>query len=227
MSILRSTRRVLCTLGVFALATPAAFAAAPPPGTPDLAAMALQASDLAPGALAAHQGYVRPTAGFIAQYDGGFITASTPDGASYYSLGDYISISASASTVNRFFGAEKAFFLSAQGHRLLDGVIIAAAGRRAHLSDREIRYESGGTLGVGTASFLETIGLQTGSVDVHEDVVLFAQGTVYVLLIMTGDPGVTIPRADAGALATAIDGHINSVLAFGATGATGTTGSSG
>ncbi len=215
------------SVALAAIGAATAAAVTPPPGTPDLAAMALAPGDLAPGAVAGQQGYVRPTAGFVAQYDGGFTTASTADGASYYSIGDYISVASDNATVERFFTAERAFFLSPQAHRLLDNVIIAAAGRKAHLSAREIRYRSGGTLDVGTSSFIESIGLRAGRVRVHEDVVLLAQDNVYVLLIMTADPGIGIPRADAGALATAIDNHVNSVLATGATGSTGTTGSSG
>jgi hypothetical protein len=214
--------------GALATAGVAAAAVTPPPGTPDLAAMALAAGDLAPGTVAApHQGYVAPVTGFTAEYDAGFTTASTTDGVSYYSIGEYISIAPSASVVSTFFNAETAFFRSKHGHKLLDKVIAAAAGRHAHLRSRNIRYEVGGSLGVGTASFLETIGLRDGHTGVHEDVVLFSQGTVYVLLVMTANPGEQIPRSDAATLAAAIDTHIDTVLATPAGGSAGPSGGTG
>lgn len=226
--------RALCavlTVGTALAASGAAVAVGatavtPPAGTADLAAMALQSTDFAAGAVAAEQGYVQPTTGFTAEYDGGFTTASTPDGVSYYSVGDLISIAPTASTVSTFFNAESAFFRSKQAHKLLDKVIIAAAGKKAHLKARNIKYGVGGSLGVGNGSSLETIGLKNKRTSVHEDVVLFEQGTVYVLLILVAKPGETIPTSDATALASAIDNHVNSVLA-GSTGPSGVTGSTG
>jgi hypothetical protein len=203
-----------------------ATAVTPPAGTPDLAAMALQTTDFGAGAVAAEQGYVQPTTGFTAEYDGGFTTATTPDGVSYYSIADLISIAPSASTVSSFFNAESAFFRSKQAHKLLDKVIIGAAGKKSHLKARNIKYGVGGSLGVGNGSSLETIALKSKHVSVHEDVVLFEQGTVYVLLTLVANPGETIPTSDATALATAIDNHVNSVLA-GSTGPSGVTGSTG
>ncbi len=225
-------RRIVVAFGasvVLASAAVATAAVQPPAGTPDLSAMALQPSDLAQGAVvASQQGYVAPVSGFTAEYDGGFTTASTADGVSYYSIGDYLSIAPTASTVTTFFTAETAFFRSKRGRKLLDKVIIAAAGRKAKLKARDIKYGGGGSLGVGTGSFLETIGLKTKHVRVHEDLVLFSQGTVYVLLVMAANPGQTIPQGDAASLSTAIDSHIESVLATtGSSGSSGSTGLSG
>jgi hypothetical protein len=222
----RSCAALGAGLALAAAGSASATAVTPRPGTPDLAAMALQSTDFAPGAVAAVQGYVAPTTGFTAEYDGGFKTASTPDGVTYFSIGDFVSIATTTSTVNTFFNAESAFFRSKQGHKLLDKVIIAAAGRKAHLKARNIKYGSGG-LSVGTGSSLETIGLSNKLTSVHEDVVLFEQGTVYVLLIMAANPGEKIPTSDASALATAIDDRIDTVLATGSTGPTGTTGATG
>jgi hypothetical protein len=219
-------RSVCVALGaVLVLACASAALAAtvtPPPGTPDLAAMALQASDLAPGAAAGQQGYVTPPTGFTAEYQGGFKTALTPDGISYYSISDFVAIAPSAVTVSAFFADETKLFRSKAGHKLLDRAIIAAAGKKTQLKARDIKYGDVGGIGVGQSSFLETIGLSIKRVSVHEDVVLFQQGTVYGFLTMAAKPGSKIPLSDADSLANAIDTHINSVL--GSTGSTGPTG---
>jgi hypothetical protein len=204
----------------------AALAAAvtPPAGTPNLAAMVLQPSDLAAGAVAGQQEYVRPPTGFSAQYDAGFTTASTPDGVRYYSISDFVSIAPSAVTVSTFFARETKVFRSKAGHKLLDEAIIEAAGKKAHLKARNIKYADDGGVGVGQSSFLETIGVSVKRVSVHEDIVFFQQGTVYGFVTVAGEPGEQIPTSDTTALASAIDTHVTSVL--GATGATGTTGTS-
>jgi hypothetical protein len=226
---MKRRRRICVALSatVVLSAAGAALAATvtPPAGTPNMAAMVLQPSDLAAGAVAGREGYAAAPAGFTAQYDGTFTTASTPDGISYYAIGDFVAIAPSAATASAFVASETRVFRSKAGHKLLDAVIISAAGKKAHLKARDIKYESLGSIGVGQGSFAETIGLHVKHVSVHEDVVLFGQGTTYAFLIMTARPGEKVPTSDATALAGAIDAHITSVL--GATGSTGTTGATG
>jgi hypothetical protein len=222
----RSTCAALSTTVALATATVAeAATVTPPAGTPDLAAMALQPSDLAPGAAAGQQGYVTPETGFTAQYDGDFTTASTPDGVSYFSINDFVSIAQTASTVAAFVATEQNFFRSKDGHKVLDQAIIRAAGKSAHLKAKNIRYAAAGSISIADESFLETIGVATRRSSAHEDVVMLAQGRVYALLIMAGNPGEKIPASDASSLASAIDSHINDALA--PSGSTGSSGSSG
>jgi len=196
----------------------------PPAGTPNLAAMVLQPSDLAAGAVVGTEGYVTPAKAFSAEYDSSFTSAETPDGVSYDQLADGVSIAPSASQASGFFTAEAAFFDSKKGHKLLDKGIIASAGKKAHLKASNIKYKAGGSVGVGGDSFLESIGVSTKHASIHEDVVLFDQGTIYALLVVIAKPDEKLPTSDATALATAIDSHINSVMASsGSTGSTGTS----
>jgi hypothetical protein len=201
-----------------------ALGANPPAGTPDMAGMVVQSADLAAGAVAGQQGYVKPPRQFSAEYVAGFTKASTSDGVSFYSVADLVAIAPSAATVSTFVGLETQLFRSKLGHKLLDTVIIQAAGRHVHLKAKNIAYQTVGSVGVGQSSFLETIGVSARHVSVHEDVILFQQGTVYGFLTLTAEPGETIPQGDATSLAEAMDSHINSVLAaYGSTGATGTS----
>jgi hypothetical protein len=190
-----------------------------------MAAMVLQPADLAAGAVVGQQGYVTPPRGFSAQYDGDFKTASTPDGVTYFSLSDFVALAPSATTVSSFVGEETTVFRSKSGHKLLSSVIISAAGRKAHLKAKDIKYSDLGSVGIGESSFAEAIGVHARHVSVHEDVVLFQQGTVYGFLVMAANPGEKIPTSDATLLAGAMDSHIDSVL--GSTGSTGSTGTSG
>lgn len=224
---MKGSRRIGVALGVILALTAAGTAAAsvnPPAGTPNMAAMVLQSPDLAPGAVAGQQGFVKPPSGFSAQYDAEFTQASTPDGISYYSISDFVAIAPSAATVDSFLGEETSVFRSKAGHKLLSAVIIHAAGKKAHLEAKDVKYHDLGSLGVGQSSFVETIGVKAKRVSVHEDVVLFQQGTAYGFLVMAAKPGEQVPTSDASALAGAMDAHINVVL--GATGSTGTTGTS-
>lgn len=223
------SRRSRCAALSAALVVTGASAAvaasvSPPAGTPNMAAMVIQPSDLAAGAIPGQQGYVAPPTGFSAQFDADFKTASTQDGVTYFSLSDYVALSPSATTVSTFFGDETAVFRSKAGHRRLSAVIIAAAGKKAHLKARNIRYADLGSVGVGQSSFAEAISVHAKHVSVHEDVVLFQQGTAYGFVVMAANPGEKIPTSDASLLATAMDSHINSVL--GATGVSGSTGTS-
>ena len=199
----------------------AAGTVTPPAGTPNLAAMVVQSADLAPGAVAAQQGYVTPPKNFSAQYDAGFTSAATSDGVSYYSISDEVAIAPSAATVGDFVGLETQLLRTKAGHKLLDRVIIKVAGRKAHLKAKDIKYRALGSVGVGQTSFLETIGVASRHVSVHEDVVLFQEGTVYGSVTLTAKPGEQIPQSDATALASAMDAHVDANV--GATGATGTT----
>jgi hypothetical protein len=221
------SRRRICialgaslTLGLTGVAVAATVT--PPAGTPNLAAMVLQPGDLAAGAVAGTQRYVTPLSGFTAQYDGIFTTAATPDGVGYYLVSDGVSLAPDASVVSTLFGAEKAFFNSKKGHKLVDKGIIQDAGKKAHLKASSIKFKDRGSIGVGGGSFLLAIGISSKHTSIHEDLVLFEQGTVYVELVLTGKPGKSIPGSDAVLLATAIDSHVNSVLA--STGTTGLTG---
>jgi len=170
------------------------------------------------------QGYVTPLTGFTAQYDGIFTTAATPDGVSYYDVTDGVSYVADAAAVSTFFTEEQALFNPKRGHELFDKGFIRAVGRKAHIKASEIKFKDAGSVGVGGGSFLLRIGVSHKHTSIREDLVSFEQGTVYVQLVVVGKPNEKVPDSDAVQLATAIDSHVNSVLAsIGATGPTGAT----
>ena len=148
---MKSRRRICIALGAsltLGLTGVAAAAVTPPAGTPNLAAMVLQPGDLAAGAIAGTQRYVTPFGGFTAQYDGSFTTAATPDGVSYYLVSDGVSLAPDAAVVSTLFGAEKAFFNSKKGHKLVDKGIIQGAGKKAHLKASNIKFKDRGSIAV-------------------------------------------------------------------------------
>ena len=66
--------------------TSASAAVKPPAGTPDLGAMTVQPSDLAPGAHATVNRYTKPPGGFTAAYDRNFSLVRSAGGGPPFAL---------------------------------------------------------------------------------------------------------------------------------------------
>jgi hypothetical protein len=196
----------------------------PPADTPNLALMVIQPADLVPGATLGDQAYVKPPRGFTAQYASEFTSAATTDGVNYSLVLDYIALAPSTATSGALFASEQAFEQSRAGRRLVTKGIVRNAGKKAHLTARNIRFSGAQNAGVGTGSFEETITVARGRVSVQEVYLIFEEGTVCASLELVGELDKTVPETDATTLASAIDQHIKSVLATsGSTGAIGTT----
>lgn len=200
----------------------------PPAGTPNLALMAIQPSDLTPGAvIGTDVGYDTPPSGFTAQYVGYFTTASTTDGVAYGLLDDEVSLAPTAAEASAYTASEETLYTSKKGRKLIIKYAIKAAGKKAHLKASDFKFSGAESAGVGSGSLVETLTLTIKHKKVREVIVAFDDGSVAGDLVATGEVGEQVPQSDGMALATAMYGHINAVLAAGATGPSGTTGTSG
>jgi hypothetical protein len=223
-------RRLSVTLGVVAALASAGTAlgavVTPPAGTPNLALMAIQPSDLTAGAVIGGQNYVTPPTGFTADYGSYFSTSATPDGVSYYDLEDYVALAPSSTLANEFIAAETQSVTSHKGRKAFVKASIKQAGKKAHLVAKDFKFSGAGSMGVGTDSFVETLTITVKHKKVREVLAWFNVGSVSASLLLVGETNEKIPQSDAILLATAMDTHINAVLS-GATGPSGTTGASG
>ena len=222
-----ASRRVAASSGVFCLiaacGVPVAFASAPvtpPAGTPNMGAMVLQPSDLAPGASVAAQRYVAPPNGFTAEYAAVYTGATTTtDGTKFTSIEDDVTLASTATPGADLEASNQAVFATPSGRRSVIKAAIKAAGKKAHLKAKDFKFSPTASAGIGSASFVEIITLTDKHRSVEEGWVGFVDGDTYTGLLMVAK---TIPQSDAIALAQTTDGHIHATL--GSTGATGTTG---
>jgi hypothetical protein len=219
------TAITLATIGAGAAYAQFAY---PPAGTPNLSLMVVQPTDLVPGSVLGAFGYIEPGGDFTADYAIDFVAAATPDGIRYSALDDSVEIAATPTTAAAFVGYEQHFYDSRRGRNAIARQIIAVAPERDHLKRKDIEFAGGGGLGIGEASYLDMLTVRVKRARDHEDVVLFAEGSVYASLVLTAERNEKIPQGDALELASANDAHIKAVLATGgATGASGASGTSG
>lgn len=217
---------VLGAAMVFASASAESAAAAvtPPAGTPNLALMVVQPSDLVAGATLGNQEYVQPPTGFTAQYGSEFTSAATPDGVNYSLLLDFVALAPSASTASALFTSQQAYDESSKGRAQTVKDIIKGAGKHSRLKAKDIKFSQAQSAGVGTSSFEETITIKVKHTSVQEVYLMFVDGTVDTSLELVGVANKPVPESDAVTLAGAMLSHINTVLATGSTGASGVTG---
>jgi hypothetical protein len=218
----------LALAGAIALANAGSAGASgvvtPPAGTPNLALMVIQPSDLVPGSVLGDQAYIAPPDGFTAQYGSEFTTASTADGVNYSLVLDYVALAPDVATATAFYGVEQAYVDSRKGRKFVTNNIIKAAGKKAHLKSKNVKFSHEQRAGLGTGSYEETITVKAKHDSVQEVYLIFDDGTVCTSLELVGEVNKQVPESDATTLATAIVAHIGSVLAAsGTTGATGAT----
>jgi hypothetical protein len=222
-------RGIAIALGASMLLAGAAAASAagivtPPAGTPNLALMVLQPSDLVPGATIAAQRYIAPPTGFTADYGSEFNGAATTDGVKYLAVVDFIALAPTASLASTYYAAQDNEFATAEGRAKLITSIIKSAGKKAHMKRKDVTFSAAASAGLGSSSLTETITLKLGHAKYREVVAVFEEGDFSAALEITGTANEAVPQADAVALATTIQSHINTVLA--STGTTGLTGTS-
>lgn len=225
-------RRTAVLMGVVgllsAVAVPAAFGAGsvnPPAGTPNLAAMVIQPSDLEPGANIAGQAYVKPPKGFTAAYSSVLTGATTTGGTKYDSIEDDVALAPNSAASGSFYLAEQTVLTSSKGRLLVAKSVIKAFskafGKKADLKTKDVKFGKAVTAGIGTESFEELLTIKVKHSTVPEAIIDFYDGDVYADVVLTGELDATVPLSDATALAGTVDSHIH--VALGATGTTGTT----
>jgi hypothetical protein len=224
-------RRTVVPLGLVGLvavvAVPAAFAAGsvnPPAGTPDLAAMVIQPSDLEPGVDVVNQAYVKPPTGFTAAYSSVLSGATTMGGTEYASIEDDVALAPSSVASGNLFLGEQAVLTTRKGRAAIAKSVVKDYGKKAHLKTSDIKFGAPINAGIGTASVAELLTIKVKHNTVPEAIVSFYDGDTYADVALVGKLNAKLSLTDATALGSTIDSHIHTVL--GATGTTGTTGTS-
>ena len=143
-----------------ALAATIAQGSVPRRRPPNMAAMTIQPSDLAPGSLLASQGYSRPPRGFRAQYDRSFRVARAPGGGAPFELDTELVLAPTNKLAARTVMLERALYASKAGRGLLSAVIVSAL-KHARLSQRSVRFGKPVSLAIGKGSFMESASVRT------------------------------------------------------------------
>jgi hypothetical protein len=145
-----NTRRAAAAaVAICAIAAASAQAYSPPKGTPDLAKMTVQPSDLAPGATLLVNGYFDPGSGFHerAEYDRDWGAASTTGGVKLQQLQTEVTLATSTSWAHTIFGQIPGIYGSSGGRSSLIDNIDAGNGSSATLGDA--RFAKLRSIGVG------------------------------------------------------------------------------
>jgi hypothetical protein len=208
----RTTRRVAAAaIAICALATASAQAYSPPKGTPDLAKMTLQSSDLAPGATLLVSSYFDPGGGvhLRAEYNRDWGAASTTGGVKLQQLQTEITLATSTTWAHTIFGQVPGIYGSSAGRASLIDNIDAGNGSSATLKDA--RFSKLRSIGVGQQSMY-------GSATITTKGSTLAAGLAWVRV----DAGIAFlvvvapktPLADSVTIAIAktVAAHMTSVL---------------
>jgi|GEM_PF-1719944 hypothetical protein len=216
---------LLAAVALIVLPSFGAAAVTLPAGTPNLAQSVIQPADLVPGAGRGPQRYIKPPAGFTAEYASTLTGASASDGTRYTQLRDFVALAPDPALASDLYAGEQTKFASPVGRRRLIRQLVLALGAKHRVRARDVRIGTAVTLGIGSGSFAETVRVRLSDVFIEETLIAFVDGDVYAGLALTGTLDEPLWMRDGRALANTLDAHIHAVL--GITGATGPTGSSG
>ena len=199
-----------------------AAALSPPPGTPDLSKMTIQAGDLAPGAKVDAAGYTTPPKNFTAVYDRNFSSAKTPAGLTLFGLDTEVLLGNTEAVATGYYALQRRVYGSKAGRSLLKKGLKSLVGKGVTIGD--VRFEKLRRLALGSEAFVQPVLLKVKHINVATDILVLRDGSVAssVSFVLT-DPTRTLSTANQ--LGKDIVKHITAVLA--ASGPSGPTGSSG
>jgi hypothetical protein len=214
----RRVRRAIMAPAAAALTlaacTGAADAYSPPRGTPDLAKMTLQPSDLAPGAVVLVSSYFDPGSGLNlrAQYDRDFGAAATTAGVKLGQIQVSITLADSTAYAKTLFAQIPSTYGTQAGHAILALEVVPVSVNGFHPTPNNARFGKLRSAGIGQQSLLESGTITTKDATIAADFVwLRVDGVLASLAVVAAQP----PLADSVAirLARTIAAHITSVLA--------------
>ena len=211
-------------LALGALLAAVAGAVTPPSGTPDLATMSVQLSDLQPGASIASDGYTKPGKGFTAKYLRQITGAKTTASGQAVELVVELDLAPTTGLASKTEAGEHIIFSSKLGHSLLGAEIIKAAGASAHVVPKDLHFSKIERIATLPGAFLEALAVRTKQRLVTADFIGVRVGRVVATLTVLG-LGFTVDRSIGTALAATVAAHISAVL--GKTGSTGPSGATG
>jgi hypothetical protein len=197
-----------------AVCTTAAEAYSPPRGTPDLAKMTLQPSDLARGATVLYSGYLDPGSGLKlrAQYDSDFGAAATTAGVKLAQVQIYLTLADSTAYAKTLFSQLSSLYSSESGHAILALEVVPISAQGFHPTPKNARFGKLRSAGIGQQSLVESGTITMKQATIAADFVsLRVDGVIASLAVVAAKP----PLADSVAigLARTVAAHISSVLA--------------
>jgi hypothetical protein len=211
-------RRAIMAPAATALALAACAVAAeaysPPRGTPDLAKMALQPSDLARGAVVLVSSYFDPGSGLNlrAQYDRDFGAAATTAGVKLGQIQVSITLADSTAYAKALFGQIPSTYGTQAGHAILALEVVPPSVNGFHPTPNNARFGKLSSAGVGQQSLLESGTINMEHATVAADFVwLRVDGVIASLAVVAAQPPLT--DSVAIGLAHTVAAHITSVLA--------------
>jgi hypothetical protein len=211
----RTTRRVVAAaLATSALATSALGAASaqaytPPKGTPDLAKMTLQPSDLAPGATLLVNSYFPGGLHERDEYDRDWGVVSTTGGVKLQQLQTEITLATSTTWAHAVFGQVPSIYDSSAGRRSLIDNIDAGNGSSATLKDARFGTLRG--IGVGQQSMYGSATIATKGSTIAAGFAWVRVDAAIATLVVVAPKA---PLADSVTIAIAktVAAHMKSVL---------------
>ena len=209
----RTTRRAaVAAIAISALAAASAEAYSPPKGTPNLAKMTLQPSDLAPGATLLVNSYTDPGGPGLhvcAEYDRDWGAASTTGGVKLQQLQTSITLTTSTTWAHIVFGQIPGIYGASGGRGSLIDNVDAGNGSSATL--RDARFSKMRSIGVGQQSIYGSATIATkGSTLAIGFAWVRVDAAIALVLAVAPRP----PLADSVtiALAKTMAAHMTSVL---------------
>ena len=209
-------RRITCRAGaaalaICALASGSAQAYSPPKGTPDLAKMTLQPSDLVPGATLLVNTYSDPGGGFHlrAEYDRDWGAASTASGVKLQQLQTQITLATSTAWAHTIFTQVPSIYGSSGGRGSLIDNIDAGNGSSATL--KNARFSKLRSIGVGQQSMYGSATIATKASTIAAGFAWIRVDAAIALLVVVAPKA---PLADSVtiALAKTVAAHMTAVL---------------
>ena len=206
-----------------ALAAGVAQAVTPPAGTPNMAAMGVQRTDLGAGTGTGEGGYAKPQTGFEAAYTRTFGVAQSRSGGSPFALESELELAASASTVLSVVREQKILYSTKAGRALLGSVILSSAPKKDKITLKSLLFSKPTALHVGSDSFIESLSVKVKGFTEIVRFATFGEERVEAALIFAGI-GTIVPDSTVTALAADVAAHIRRVLSQHApSGSTGST----
>jgi hypothetical protein len=208
----RTTRRAAAAAAaICALAAASAQAYSPPKGTPNLAKMTLQPSDLAPGATLLVNSYFDPGGGvhLRAEYDRDWGAASTASGVKLQQLQTQITLATSTAWAHTIFTQVPSIYGSSGGRGSLIDNIDAGNGSSATL--KNARFSKLRSIGVGQQSMYGSATIATKASTIAAGFAWIRVDAAIALLVVVAPKA---PLADSVtiALAKTVAAHMTAVL---------------
>jgi len=211
MKLTTPRRAAAVTVAIAALAAASAQAYTPPKGTPNLAKMTLQPSDLAPGATLLVNTYSDPGSGLHlrGEYDRDWAPASTTGGVKLQQVQTTITLANSTKWAQALLGQIRGIYGGSAGQGdLLDNI---DAGNGSSATIKDARFSKLRSIGVGQQSVYGSVTITTkGSTVVGGFAWVRVDAGIGFLLVVAPKP----PLADSVtiALAKTLAAHMTSVL---------------